>query len=134
MIRLCPAMLWDHAPETASAGFQAIQAAKWAGPAVPTSVLEGRARRRSRASTGLGAHRVRVLPDATRTRALDTRMATRILPGGAHTISVMIYSGLDDEELEALVRHLVNGALHAGPPAGRKRFNAGMNRRQHREL
>ena len=56
-------------------------------------------------------------------RALDTRMATRILLGGAHTISVMIYSGLDDEELEALVRHLVNGALHAAPPAGRKRGN-----------
>ena len=53
------------------------------------------------------------------------------LLGGAHTISVMIYSGLDDEELEALVRHLVSGALHAAPPAGRKRFNAGMNRRQH---
>jgi len=54
-------------------------------------------------------------------RALDTRMATRVLLGGAHTISVMIYSGLDDKELEALVRHLVNGALHAAPPAGRKR-------------
>jgi TetR/AcrR family hemagglutinin/protease transcriptional regulator len=54
-------------------------------------------------------------------RNLDTRMAARILLGGAHTIGVMIFSGVDDKELEALVRHLVNGALHAAPSTHRKR-------------
>lgn len=54
-------------------------------------------------------------------RNLDTRMAARILIGGAHTIGVMIFSGVDDRELEALARHLVSGALHPTPAVGRKR-------------
>jgi TetR/AcrR family hemagglutinin/protease transcriptional regulator len=52
---------------------------------------------------------------------LDTRMAARILLGGAHTIGVMLFSGVDDAELEALVRHLVSGALHPPAAAARKR-------------
>jgi TetR/AcrR family hemagglutinin/protease transcriptional regulator len=51
---------------------------------------------------------------------LDTLAAARILLGGAHTVGVMLFSGVDDAELEALVRHLVGGALHPGP-AGLKR-------------
>jgi TetR/AcrR family hemagglutinin/protease transcriptional regulator len=45
-------------------------------------------------------------------RGLDTLMAARIVLGGAHTIGVMLFSGVDDAELEALARHLVSGALH----------------------
>jgi TetR/AcrR family hemagglutinin/protease transcriptional regulator len=54
-------------------------------------------------------------------RNLDTRMAARILLGGAHTVGVMLFSGVDDAELAALVRHLVSGALHPPPAAARKR-------------
>lgn len=43
---------------------------------------------------------------------LDTGIAARILVGGAHTAGVMIFSGIDDEGLDALVRQLVSGALH----------------------
>ena len=54
-------------------------------------------------------------------RNLDTKTAARILLGGAHTVAVMLFSGVDDKELEVLVRHLVGGALRPVPIAARKR-------------
>ena len=54
-------------------------------------------------------------------RDLDTLAAARILLGGAHTIAVMIFSGVGDKELESLVRHLVSGALHQSPDGARRR-------------
>lgn len=48
-------------------------------------------------------------------RNLDTHVAAQILLGGAHTIGVMIFSGATDKQLEPMVRHLVNGALHVEP-------------------
>lgn len=47
--------------------------------------------------------------------SLDTLTAAQILLGGAHTIGVMLFSGAPDKQLESLVRHLVNGVLHAEP-------------------
>lgn len=53
-------------------------------------------------------------------RQLDRHIAAQVLLGGAHTVAVMIFSGVDDERLQATVRHMVEGALHSTTPMAGK--------------